>query len=181
MEKPEIGAIALSKLYNMMAKDGSPLKVDSNTNVFELREPLRATQRKSYKHENRYLSPCPILTVKEVRHVSNWHFRHSMTSSQAYRGQKITGGIVSVELVDVDGRNSAESEKMTDFALQGGQQALVDPKTLSTSKFQLKVRSTTRSTTIESEISGKFLTSYRSLDVLEDRDSGWNSECVTIL
>eukprot|EP01117_Protostelium_nocturnum_P003792 TRINITY_DN15053_c0_g1_i1.p1 TRINITY_DN15053_c0_g1~~TRINITY_DN15053_c0_g1_i1.p1 ORF type:complete len:239 (-),score=51.67 TRINITY_DN15053_c0_g1_i1:81-797(-) len=65
--------------------------MDDPFNLFEIKEQPNPVQRKSFKTEGRYISPNPVISIKE-----------KYTNSNPYN-RKITSGVVSVELVKDDG------------------------------------------------------------------------------
>eukprot|EP01117_Protostelium_nocturnum_P016889 TRINITY_DN6766_c0_g3_i1.p1 TRINITY_DN6766_c0_g3~~TRINITY_DN6766_c0_g3_i1.p1 ORF type:complete len:380 (+),score=117.63 TRINITY_DN6766_c0_g3_i1:165-1304(+) len=96
--------------------------------IFELKTPLRPKQRKSYEQENRYLSPNPVIGIKEI-----------------HRDKRITSGIVSVELVDVNGNSlPADRQKLLGSSAQGALHLLLNPHNLSSTRFQLKIYENSR-------------------------------------
>jgi len=98
---------------------------ENPTNLFELKTPLRPKQRKSYEHENRYLNPNPVVGIKDLH--------------KDRTDLKITSGIVSVELVDVNGESLPDKQRLLGSSSQGALHLLLNPYNLSSTRFQLKI------------------------------------------
>eukprot|EP01117_Protostelium_nocturnum_P006602 TRINITY_DN2377_c0_g1_i1.p1 TRINITY_DN2377_c0_g1~~TRINITY_DN2377_c0_g1_i1.p1 ORF type:complete len:329 (+),score=98.12 TRINITY_DN2377_c0_g1_i1:1731-2717(+) len=102
--------------------------MESSSGLFEIKEQPHPQQRKSYKTESRYISPNPVIALKECYQNSG------------PENKKIVSGVVSVELVGNDGVSlSTMKTDILESASEDGIHQFLSPATISTSKFLLKV------------------------------------------